>query len=130
MHKLIAVRLLSGSLIERLRVFDSILSRVERPVLALVRATVVGGVVAKGIVVVVVTVTTGMPSAGMMEGTGWLWVVEVAPEVVCITRRGWARDGVEEGVVPRAVAVGADAVEATGGGTYACAALAAGNAII
>ena len=85
--------------------------------------------VAKGILVLVVTVTTGIPGAGTVKGMDWVWVDVVTPEVVWIIRGGWSRDGVGNGVAARAATVGAEAAEITGGGTYGCAALAAGSAI-
>ena len=77
--------------------------------------------------VVVVTVTTGIPGPMAVESIdskSLTAVVLVVPVVVEIKKRVWSRDGVRDGVAARAAAVRAEVAEATGGGTSDCAGLA------
>ena len=110
------------------RYFETLLVRVETPALAHACGAVAGaGVGVRGIVVDVVTVTTGAAEVGARKGVEETWVVVVPVLVLlAITSTGWSRDGVGEGLAARAGAVGtAGTAEATGAGVYGCATLAA-----
>ena len=115
-----------GALQRTPRYFEALLFPVEAAALGLVCATVtVAEVGVRGIVVVMVTVTTGAAEGGAREGVeeGWVVVVPVLV-LVAITSGGWSRDGVGVGVAARArVEDAAPVAGGTGGGVYGCAAL-------